>query len=106
MSPTNRAVEEELKTQKIVDYDDDVDVLRLTVKCWCVADVSRCEEDKDKDKKGRTLGEGLTATQLYWSSTGNLHVHAVPGSNNVLILMSCYHSQIGVFKTHPPHPVG
>ncbi|KAH3718823.1 hypothetical protein DPMN_061639 [Dreissena polymorpha] len=35
------------------------------------------------------------AAQLYCSSTGNLHVHAVPGSNHVLILMSCYHSQIG-----------
>ncbi|KAH3821180.1 hypothetical protein DPMN_122941 [Dreissena polymorpha] len=35
------------------------------------------------------------ATQLYWSSTGNLLVHAVPGFHHVLILMSSYHSQIG-----------
>ena len=35
------------------------------------------------------------ATQLYWSFTGNLHVHAVPGSHHVLILMSCYHSRLG-----------
>ncbi|KAH3803659.1 hypothetical protein DPMN_131925 [Dreissena polymorpha] len=59
----------------------------------CFNDRSVCHDNRWYDERTDTCT--IAATQLYWSSTGNLHDHAVPGSNDVLIRMSCYHSQIG-----------